>query len=394
MTEAQGPAEPKLVFGLPHMQKESGERRDFLPALVGSLHSRGAEVVLERGYGSNMGLSEGDYLEVAPGVRFAAHREVYEQDYVMVVRCPNDDEIRLMRRGACLITMVHYPTRPGRVRLLRELGLEALSLDSIRDDTGRRLVENLRAVAWNGVETAMSTLRSTYPENRFDDPQRPPIRLTLLGAGAVGVHVAQVAVRYADEALRLRLAKKGVPGVQVTIVDYDLTGHETVMLDLLRRTDILVDATQRPDPGRGVIPNRWVGELPAHAVILDLSGDPDDRSFDPPRVKGIEGIPQGTLDQFVFKPDDPAFDALHPSIDRRHRRHVVSCYSWPGIYPEECMRVYGRQLKPLLRTLINKGGVAKISPSGHFFERAIVSARLSGWDGPQGVTARADGGTS
>jgi alanine dehydrogenase len=63
----------------------------------------------------------------------------------------------------------------------------------------------------------------------------------------------------------------------------------------------------------------------------------------------------------------------------RHRRYVVSCYSWPGIHPEKCMLVYGRQLQPLLRTLAERGGVGQINPQGKFFERAIARAQLSRW---------------
>ena len=151
------------------------------------------------------------------------------------------------------------------------------------------------------------------------------------------------------------------------------------MRGLLARTDLLVDATQRPDPSRPVIPNDWLGDLPAHAVIVDLSVDPYDCSPDTRSVKGIEGIPQGSLDQYVFAPNDPAYDDLPECVDRRHRRYVAACYSWPGVHPRECMEVYGRQLQPILRTLIEKGGPAGINPNGRFFERAIGRAQLTRW---------------
>jgi alanine dehydrogenase len=244
----------------------------------------------------------------------------------------------------------------------------------------------LRAVAWNGVAAALEVLRRTYPGGRFEDPARPPIRVTLLGAGAVGVHVVAAATRYADEALRSRLAAAGVPGVAVTVVDYDLTAHPSVMRPLLAQTDLLVDATQRPDPSRPVIPNAWLADLPAHAVLLDLSVDPYDCTVDPPAVKGIEGIPQGNLDQYVFPPADPAWDRLPGCVDTRQRRWAAACYSWPGVHPRECMQVYGQQLQPILRTLIDRGGLANIQPDGRFFERAIARAQLSRWP-PSGPAA-------
>jgi alanine dehydrogenase len=361
------------------MYVEAGERRAFLPDFVASLEKHGAQVFLEEGYGAGMGFSHADYKKQAPDVIFGKNKEAYQQDIVLILRCPSHDFIRQMRPGATLVSMLHYPTRPERVAFLRSLGIEAISLDSIMDDNGRRLVENLRSVAWNGMEVAYQTLHTIYPSPGFESPERLPIRVTLLGSGAVGVHVVQAAIRYANEKLWHDLASRGVPGVQVTAVDYDTTTQKDTMLKLLAKTDILVDATQRPDPSRAIIPNEWIAVMPDYAVLLDLSVDPYSCDTEPPVVKGIEGIPQGNLDQYIFRPDDPAFQKMPPCVNRKHRRFSVSCYSWPGIHPKNCMRVYGKQLRPLFRTLLEKGGVENIDPEGRFFERALSRAMLSRW---------------
>ncbi len=374
-----GPHPTPLSIGFPRMHKEPGERRDFLPSFVARLEKLGAQVVLEHGYGSGLGLTDNDYQAVSPKVIFVDRESAYGQDYAVALRCPTEDEIRLMRPGACLISMLHYPTRPGRVAFLRQRGLEAISLDSIKDDSGRRLIENLKAVAWNGLEAAFATLARTYPHPGFEHPARDPIRVTVLGAGAVGREVLSAAVRYADDALRARLAARGVPGVEVTTVDYDLTGHADRMRRILGQSDILVDATQRPDASQPVLRNHALAWLPMHAVILDLSADPYDCTTNPPQLKGIEGIPQGDLDQYVFAPDDPAYDRVPACAAKTHRRHVVSCYSWPGVHPKACMELYGRQLRPLMRMLLERGGVANIRPYGRFFERALARAQLSRW---------------
>lgn len=370
----------KLSVGLACMHQEAGERRDFLPDFVARLAESGAEVVLESGYGCGIGLSEADYLERAPRARFASLREVYNQDIVLVLRYPGDEKVRWMRPGACLVSMVHYPTRPQRVNLLRELGLQAVSLDSIKDDVGRRLVENLRAVGWNGVETAFQALARIFPAPGIEDPNRNPIKVTVLGAGAVGMFAIQAAVRYGNEATWRRMAGQGVTGVQVTAVEYDLTNHDKIMLQILKYTDILIDATQRPDPSRPIIPNAWIEVMRPYAVLLDLSVDPYECTPEGLQmVKGIEGVPQGNLDQYVFAPDDPIYASLPPCVDTTHRRWAVSCYSWPGVRPKECMEVYGKQLSPLMEAIIRCGGVEKIRPDGDFFHRAVARATLSNW---------------
>lgn len=375
-------AEP-ITIGMARMHVEFGERRDFLPSFVARLIRRGANVVLEHGYGSGMGFIQEDYLTVTPEVRFAAHEEVFNQDYVMVLRCPIESELKQLKKGATLISMLHYPTRPLRVELLRSLEVEAISLDSIKDDNGRRLVENLKSVAWNGLEVGFQVLRRTYPAPGMEGKKRAPIQATVLGVGAVGMHAVQAASRYGDLNLWSHLAKNGVPGVHVNAVDYDVVRHESTMQEILSKTDILVDATQRPDASKVVIPNEWIGFMPEHAVIVDLSVDPYNFDIDPPEVKGIEGIPQGNLDQFVFAPDDPAYERIPDSVSKKNRRHVASCYSWPGIHPKECMELYGNQLRPILSMLIEKGGPKNIRPRGMFFERATARAMLSKWTGSE-----------
>jgi alanine dehydrogenase len=309
----------------------------------------------------------------------------------LILRCPPDNDLRLLDPGACLISMIHYPTRPGRVEFLRSLGIEAISLDSLTDDTGRRLVENLRAVAWNGLEVGFQVLHRTYPAPGLEGRHRPPIRATILGVGAVGVHAVQAASRYGNVQLWQRLAQKGVPGVQVTALEYDLTGRADVMNGILASTDILVDATQRPDPGKVVIPNEWIAWMPKHAVLVDLSVDPYNCDTEPRETKGIEGIPQGNLDQYVFPPDDPAYERVPDCVSKKNRRYAVSCYSWPGIHPKACMELYGYQLRPIMRTIIEKGGTRNVNPKGRYFERAVGRAMLSRWQ--QNTTLKRDNAT-
>ena len=373
----------RIAIGMARMHVEFGERRDFLPSFVARLIRRGADVILEHGYGSGMGFTQEDYLGAAPEVRFASHEEIFDQDYVLVLRCPVESELRQLKKSATLISMLHYPTRTQRVELLRSLGVEGISLDSLKDDNGRRLVENLKSVAWNGLEVGFQVLRRTYPAPGMEGKDRNPIQATVLGVGAVGMHAVQAASRYGDLNLWGLLAKRGIPGVQVTAVDYDVVNQQDTMREILRRTDILVDATQRPDPSRYVIPNEWIGWMPDHAVLVDLSVDPYNFEVDPPEVKGIEGIPQGNLDQYVFKPNDPAYEKIPASVSTKNRRHVASCYSWPGIHPKECMELYGNQLRPIMRMLIEKGGVGNIRPKGFYFERAIARAMLSNWTGSE-----------
>jgi alanine dehydrogenase len=148
---------------------------------------------------------------------------------------------------------------------------------------------------------------------------------------------------------------------------------------LIRQCDILVDASQRRDSSKPLLPNERLSWLPEHAVIADLAVDPYTLDATPQVVRGIEGIPQGNLDKYIFEPNDPDWDKTVPKdIPSGNRRTVVSCYSWPGVHPEACMRHYAIQVEPLIRVLLARG-YDSLSLEGDYFEQALCRATLKTW---------------
>jgi alanine dehydrogenase len=365
--------ERQLTIGFPRMYNEPGERRAFLPPLIGQLAGMGVDVYVEAGSGAGMGYPDDAYRAMSSRVHIVDEATAYRQDIVVVLRAP-EGRYELIRRGAILLSMLHFTTRPERVELLRQLGIEAIALDMVTGDDGRRLVQNLRDVARNGLAAAFDALERRWPPLLSAD--RLPISVTVLGAGGVGKQAIESAVRCGDEARNERFMREGLPGVEVVVADQNLSGDEAYFRRRLARTDILVDATARRDTSRPVLPNAWLGWLPDHAIVCDLAVDPYLLDDDPPVVRGIEGIPQGNLDQWEFAPDDPAWDRLAPGIPTANRRTVVSCYSWPGLRPEACMELYGSQVTPLLKTLIWYGGLTAIGPDVSFHGRALWRASL------------------
>jgi alanine dehydrogenase len=258
--------------------------------------------------------------------------------------------------------------------VLHELGINSISLDSIINDNNLRLVENMRAVAWNGLEAAFDVL-----ERRWAGLMRPgarPFQVLILGTGMVGKHAVEAATKLGDITRNNLHIEKHGPGALALSIGRNLSANAAVMESLMRQADILVDASQRRDATLPVIPNAWLAWLPEHAVIVDLSVDPYLLDHTPPTVRGIEGIPMGNLDQYVFFPDDPYWEkTIPPSIPTNNRRTTVTCYSWPGIHPESCMEHYAHQMEPLMEVLLSKG-YSQLSLEGGFFERALFRAKL------------------
>jgi alanine dehydrogenase len=362
-----------LTVGFPRMYNEPGERRAFLPPLMDLLATMDVDTFVETGCGAAMGHPDDDYRAVSPRVHIVDEATAYAQDIVVVLRAP-EGRYELIKPGATLLSMLHFTTRPERVELLHRLGIDAIALDMVTGDDGRRLVQNLRDVARNGLAAAFDALERRWPP--LLQGTRPAVSVTVMGAGGVGKHAIEWAAKGGDEARNARLMRDGLPGIEVVVAEQNLAGNEAYFRHRLALTDILVDATARRDTSRPLFPNAWLGFLPEHAIVCDLAVDPYLLDATPQVVRGIEGIPQGNLDQWEFGPDDPAWDRLPPGIPTGERRTVVSCYSWPGVEPERCMQAYGPQLTPLLKTLVWFGGPPGVRPDGSFHGRALWRGSL------------------
>ncbi len=369
------------TIGFPRMHKEPGEVRDFLPDLMHGLAPAAGEIVIEEGSGSGIGIESSQYVEGHGNIRFGSNQDCYDQDIVIQVRSPEDDELARMKSGTILFSMLHHPTHPRRIKLMSELGLRPISMDSVEDDDGRRLVENLRGTSWNAVRAGFRALKQTYPA--FSEKGRKPIEVVVVGAGPVGRLAAEAATKYGDVALHKEFLGRGVPGVIVHLIGRNITQDETTLKALFQRSDMIVDATSRTDPTRHIIANHLIGSLPQHAVVLDTTVDPYITDSEPIQVKAIEGIPTGNLDHYEFPPDDPAFDRLPKGVSSDHRRMTVSCYSWPGIKPRQCMERYGHQVLKSLDVLLSQSYEKLSIENTNFYMRALYRGTLEHFHHPQ-----------
>ncbi len=367
---------PKSI-GFPRMELEAGEKRVFLPDFIQKIADLGLRVTIEEGYGSRAGFNNADFRKGNINVTFGSRQDAFDQDIVLILRSP-DNDFRRMKPGTILMSMLHYATRPNRISLFKKLGLKTISLDSIVDDNDVRLVENMKSVSWNGLEVAFDMLEDRWPE--LVRPDGKPIQSLLLGTGMVGRHAVDAVAHLGNIERNTKHIEMNRPGAICRAVGRNLTDHSQEMMALLKDTDILIDATQRRNPSKPVIPNPWIHYLPQHAIVLDLSVDPYIPDTDPPVVRGIEGIPKGNLDKYIFNPDDPDWEnTIAAGVPTDHRRWTVSCYSWPGLHPEACMTHYAQQLDPMMPVLVKKG-YDGLSPEGNYFERALYRATLKAWE--------------
>jgi len=342
-------------FGFPKMQFEENEKRDFMPDFIHDL-SKFADVgiFLEKGYGRKLGFEENDYLRLNPNIRFVDREDTFRCDLVCIIRTPVNQELALMKQGSSIFSMLHFITHEKRCELLHGKGVKMYAMDSVVDDQNRRIIEDFRGTAVNGITAAVIRLLEKAPA--IDK-----IRYLVLGSGLLGKYTVDVALHHTK-----------IPAI-CTVAGSQATSDIALMESLIRHCDILVDTTLRKDTSKFIISNNMLELLPQHAVILDLTADDYDTRINPAQVKAIEGIPTGNLDQYIFEPDDKSYSHIPPGVNSTFRRTTVSCYSWPAINPEACLNIYQKQLLPFMKLFSAKNNFN--IESDDLFERALARSK-------------------
>jgi len=354
------------------MHKGPEEKRDFLPSLFGKMSRlTDKEIFLEAGYGKDMGFTHKDYLEENPKLTFLESLdELYHKDLVIVVRAPKQSVIAKMKKGSILFSMLHYEARPARNQLIQKTGILPFSMDGITNDEGKRLFVYYEGTSNPAVKVAFKELKKRCPE--FASPNRSPLKAVIVGVGPVG----QKAIRALQKISDAEFVPQNLPGMTVTVLSRAVLRDEKALKNILSSADILADATKRKDTSKVIIRNSMLGNLPEHAVILDITADPYDLDADPPTVKGFEGIPYGTLEKYIIDTDDPLYDEIPSFVDTSNRRLYVGCNAWPSFEPKKCMKIYENQLIPFLSVLLKKGPKDISEESDYPINRALARSTL------------------
>lgn len=335
------------------MRFEDNEKRDFRPCFFQKLSSLDTVFLLERKYGHKLGFSESDYLASNSRIRFCSRNDVLRAECVVSIRTPALDQLEMLEPGAIFFSMLHFLTRVRRNEFLTKKQVRMFSMDSVVDDFGVRMIQDFPGSVENAFRVCYANLPCSSKQGK--------LRVLILGSGEIGKLAADIAIQNSQ-----------LPTI-VTVVGRSVTQDTSITNSLLRNTDVLVDASKRHKTHISIISNEQLGLLPQDALIMDLSADDYDTNVSPIQIKGIEGIPTGNLDQYLFAPDDPAYEKIPPGVRTTNRRTLISCNAWPGIDPIRCLNRYELQLDPFIRLLASNNIDFALS-SDNPYERALARA--------------------
>ena len=186
-----------MRIGVPRERKDQEFRVGMVPDGVRPLVAGGHAVLVERGAGEGSGFTDAEYA--AAGARIAEAAEVWgEAELVVKVKEPQAPEIARLRPGQALFCYLHLAASPEVASGLREAGAIAIAYETIRSPDGTfPVLAPMSEVAGRlAVQIGVTLLQKDRGGKGLllgGVPGVPRGRVTVLGAGTVGINAVRVA---------------------------------------------------------------------------------------------------------------------------------------------------------------------------------------------------------
>lgn len=284
--------------------KETGalEKRVALnPESAGKLVSKGVEVWIEKGAGTNSSL--GDGLYEAQGCKITSDRKKLfaECDLMLAVNAPPDDDLKSMKAGAALTCFLWPLQNPDLVELLRKQKVTAIAMDAIprisRAQTMDALSSMSNIAGYKAVLIAANELDRYMPMMMTAAGTIPPAKTMVLGAGVAGLQAIATARRLGAvvEAYDVRpVVKEQVESLGAKFIDIPIEEGDTetkggyakevseevkarqmeVLHTHVAKSDIVI--TTALVPGKKapmLISTKMVEDMTAGSVLVDLAAE-------------------------------------------------------------------------------------------------------------------------
>ncbi|MBS0311391.1 MAG: alanine dehydrogenase [Proteobacteria bacterium] len=269
-----------MHIGIPKEIKNHEYRVALTPEGVRVLAQAGHRVSVETRAGATVGFDD-DAYRAAGAVITDTAAEVYAADLVVKVKEPQADEVALLRTGQLLFCYLHLAAAPELARELMARGVTAIAYETVSNPAGGLpLLQPMSDIAGRlAPQMGALGLHTSHGGNGkliSGMPGVPPAHVLIIGAGAVGMSAARMAVGL---------------GAQVTLIDRqaDRLAHAETLFGarvasrfsspeaiaaFLAQADIVIGAAQIP--GRHaprLISRELLKQMPSGSVLVDVAID-------------------------------------------------------------------------------------------------------------------------
>ena len=188
-----------MIIGVPQEVKNNEFRVGLTPGNVSALCKQGHSVLVQRGAGEQIGLSNEAY-RIAGATLIESAAEIFQKAQMIVkVKEPQPQECAMLREDQILFTYLHLAPDPAQTKALLNSGASCIAYETVTAMNGALpLLAPMSEVAGRmSIQAAASHLEKTHGGLGIlmaGVPGVSPAKIVILGAGVVGRNALQMAV--------------------------------------------------------------------------------------------------------------------------------------------------------------------------------------------------------
>lgn len=188
-----------MFVGVPKEIKPQENRVGLVPGSVKEIMRTGSTVLVEKGAGLGIGISDEQYHAAGAEI-VATADEVFERaELIVKVKEPQPVECRRLREGQTLFTYLHLAPDPQQTRLLKESGATAIAYETVtQNDGGLPLLTPMSQVAGRmSIQAGAHCLEMAQGGSGVllgGVPGVAPANVVVIAGGVVGSNAVRMAM--------------------------------------------------------------------------------------------------------------------------------------------------------------------------------------------------------
>jgi len=270
-----------MIIGVPKEIKNNENRVAMTPAGVHTLKSKGHRVLVQKDAGLGSGFSGEEYGKVGAEIIQTAEEVFQASDMIVKVKEPQPSEVELLKEGQILFTYLHLAAAPDLARDLLERRVTGIAYETVQlEDGSLPLLTPMSEVAGRmsvlvGAEF-LSKAKGGSGILLSGVPGVRPAKVTILGAGTVGMNATKMAVGLgADVTVLNKSASKLIHldelyGSRIKTVIL----NEFSLAEEIKDTDLLISGILIPGAkAPKLVTEDMVKSMRESSVIVDVAID-------------------------------------------------------------------------------------------------------------------------
>ena len=270
-----------LSIGIPKETTFQEHRVPLSPMAVQLLTQHGHSVKIESGCGDKANFTDLEYSSVGGEVVFDA-KSVYENDIIIKIAPPTDEEIDLMKPGQILISAIQLVrAKESTLRRLLAKNITAIGYEFLRDDGGSLpIIRSMSEIAGRASVLIAAEYLSNYNSGKGElfggIPGIQPTQIVIIGAGAVGEYAVRAAQGLGAS---VKVFDNNIEKLRRMEMSLNQRVHSSTLIPkilakALSECDVAIGALRSPlGLSPCVVSEEMVSNMRPKSIIVDISID-------------------------------------------------------------------------------------------------------------------------